>query len=89
MKPEIPLEWVCRIREREGLSLAKIEEVCSNIATKDSTFHYEVGQDKVGQYIDILCRTRDEAMKKGDWFHFKVDTQILFHVFSVLKREKI
>ena len=88
MKPEIeiPIEWICRIREREGLSLAKIEEVCANIATKDSAFRYEVGRDKIGQFIDIICATKDEAMRKGDWFHFKVDQQILFHAFERLKR---
>ena len=86
MKPEIPIEWITRIRQREGLSLAKIEEVCVNIAAKDSTFHYEVGRDKVGSYIDIICGARDEAMKKGDWFHYRVDENVLFHVFERLKR---
>ena len=86
MKPEIPIEWITRIRQREGLSLAKIEEVCANIAAKDSKFCYEIGRDKIGQFIDIICGTKDEAMRKGDWFHFKVDQQILFHVFERLKR---
>ena len=86
MKPEIPIEWITRIRQREGLSLAKIEEVCANIVAKDSTFHYEVGRDKVGQYIDIRCGTKDEAMKRGDWFHYRVDENVLFHVFERLKR---
>jgi hypothetical protein len=88
MDTSIPLEWVARIRERPEFSLPALIRICAAISKKDPSFKYETGGDRLGQFIDIICESEDEAHRRAAWLHHKIDTGILYHVFPRLKLEK-
>ena len=83
---EIPLEWACRIRESCGVDLAKLETIFRDIEARDPSFRWGAGKDKIGNYIEVISDSEDQAYKRGMWLKGKVDERILFHVFERLRR---
>ena len=73
----LPKIWITRIEEREGINMAKLEEVCESLAKKDATFKYEINEKN----LYIISPTKDIAMRRGVWFRAKVCSEILFRIY--------
>lgn len=58
----------------------KVEVIAEAISQKDETFSYRIE----GEYLVILSQDRNTAVKRGDWFHHKVDVgkKLYFEVES-------
>ena len=66
---------ICNIGLKDNYEKEMVEDVCRDIGLKDRTFKYDFMYCRYGKYkwiLKILCKDKDEAHRRGTWFHNKV-----------------
>ena len=73
-------KWITRIDCRGDRELLlKVIEICRGIKRRDPTFKFSYNN----RYVYIVSEDENIAHKRGMWFHHKVDSRLLYRVYSV------
>lgn len=85
IEPKIPKKtvWLTCIGINGEKSKEDLKQVCLDISEKDSSFKWKLYQDYGKKYdylLVIFSGSKNEAHRRGVWFHHKVDKKLLYWV---------
>jgi hypothetical protein len=63
------IHWTTTIHVDDLEKLMELKKVCEDISKRDSSFDYSVNEKL--KKIFIYSKSRDQAHKRGMWFHYK------------------
>ena len=88
-------KFVCEIGLKDEEVKEKLKKVCSDIKKKDKSFKFRIKKNDTGRWsgfeflLQIFCESKRDAMRKGDWFYYKVVNTKHPLKFEVIDRRRV